>query len=503
VERIRNFGIIAHIDHGKSTLADRLLELTGCLSRRNDSTPTLDSLPVEKERGITVKAQTASMIYHHPALKTVYLLNLIDTPGHVDFTNEVARSLAAMKGALLVVDAVTGIQAQTVAHYWRAKEHGIESIIPVINKVDLDQADADGVAEQICSQLQLYTQPLRVSAKTGFDVEKILEAIVDQLPPEKGSIDHPLEAIVIDSWYKEFRGVICLVHVKHGMLNPSMVIKSAVLDRTFTIEEVGILKPEMLSTKALTAGQVGWVRCGTKNVTDVIIGDTLIASDATGPINVSLPKRVKPIVFAGLYPANREEHEIVADAVQKLLLNDSSVAVEKITSIALGPGWKLGFLGSLHMDVFKQRLEQEFNVDAILTPPNVSYKVVFKRDPNHPQVINSAEEFPSEKAIAGVREFNEPYVRAIIIIPSSCIGAVSKLCSDSRCRDTGIDYLNEHRVKMTVVMPLLEIIGQFNDSLLSITAGYASFDYLLIESRPVDLVKISIKLNGKPFYYLS
>lgn len=533
--QIRNFGIIAHIDHGKSTLADRLLELTGCKSSsvRGTSTggkdsitgadmsainamvstaspPTLDTLPVERERGITVKAQAATMFYRPRQEDPPYMLNLIDTPGHVDFTNEVSRSLTAIQGVLLVVDAVAGVQAQTMAHYWRAREHGLKAIIPILNKIDLPQADPQAAALLLEQHLGLRMPPLLVSAKTGAGVPAVLSAIIEHIPPPTVVADAAVQAIVIDCWFEEFRGVICLVHMRAGHLRKGDQLRShgngtRVQGRQWNVEEVGILQPAMIITPHLQAGQVGWLQCGMRQTTDVLIGDTLCAADndqvmggPSGRIN-SLPARLKPTVFAGCFPVTREQHETTAQAIQKLLLNDSSVSSERIISTALGPGWRLGFLGSLHMDVFRQRLEQEFGVEVILTAPTVSYEVAYKDEPPtqwHP--ISCAEEYPDERRLGRVRAFREPYVRASIIVPDSMIGPMLSLCSGARCLDSDIQPLLEagDRVKLSVILPLVEIIGDFNDRLLSISAGYASFDYEPIEGRSVELVKVAIRLNG-------
>lgn len=503
-ERIRNFGIIAHIDHGKSTLADRLLELTGCCKNTTGS-PILDALPVERERGITVKAQSASMFYPHNG--QVYLLNLIDTPGHADFTNEVARSLAAMQGALLIVDGAAGVQAQTVAHFWRAREHGVQAILPVINKIDLPQTNIDACLEQIESQLDLavYDLPiLAVSAKVGLHCEKVLPALVEHIPPPPPSArtDLPFQASLVDCWFKEFRGVICLISMVRGTLRPGDAIKSAACDRLFTVDEIGILQPTLVRTDYLHAGQIGYIRCGMKSTQDALIGDTFYEPTHAAPPNIKPPKKMKPIVYCGMFPSVREEFEQVMAAVDKLLLNDSSVAAEKIVSVALGPGWRLGFLGSLHMDVFRQRLQQEFAVNVLMTSPNVRYEVVYKGSPAVQQAISSPEDYPESSRLAQVKEFREPFVKATIICPASSFGSVSKLCSDSRCGQTLTDYLSTDRVRVTVDLPLLEIIGDFNDRLLSMSAGYASFDYEPLPPRPVDLVKIRVRLNGEPIDFL-
>lgn len=433
-ENIRNFGIIAHIDHGKSTLADRLLEMAGCIPPNSSHNPVLDALPVERARGITVKAQTASMIIKHQ--HDVFLLNLIDTPGHADFTNEVSRSLAAMQGALLVVDAAAGVQAQTVAHYWRAREAGVEAIIPVINKVDLPTANVDATLKQLDSQLGLDVLNLSVlciSAKSGLGIASLIPAIIERIPPPSpAAVEASLEAQLIDSWYRDFRGVICMIYVRAGRLRTGATIRSAVNDKTYTVDEVGLLQPDLIPTDYLHAGQVGYIRCGIKSVQEAMVGDTFFDPSLTRLPHLRLPKKMRPIVYAGMFPVVREAYEDVSDAVEKLRLNDSSVEVEKIVSVALGSGWRLGFLGSLHMDVFRQRLEQEFGVHVLMTAPSVSYEMIFKgSDEVHP--ITSAEQYPSDKMIARPREFREPLVKATIICPTSCFGPIAQLCS-VQCR---------------------------------------------------------------------
>lgn len=490
--RIRNFGIIAHIDHGKSTLADRLLQLTGCLTHPT-TTPSLDSLPVERSRGITVKAQTAS-IFH-----SGHLLNLIDTPGHADFSQEVGRTVGVIEGVVLVVDAVEGVQAQTVAHYGRAREGGAKAVVPVINKIDLPQANVDAVLEQLEGQLGLdiFNMPvLTVSAKSGLNVQQVLPAIIERIPPpcEDAALEEPLEVSLIDSWHREFRGVICLVGVRKGRLLPGTTIRSVARGSTFVIDEIGLLQPpDLIRTDYLGAGQVGYIRCGMKSPQDAVIGDTFLLPSITlpDPTRYPIPPRMTPVVFAGMFPALREEHDQVMLAMDRLLLNDSSVTSEKVTSVALGPGWRLGFLGSLHMDVFAQRLEQEFHVKVILTTPNVSYEAILKDGTS--RMIDSPESYPDP---ASVKEFREPLVKATLILPTSTIGAISKLCAEARCGETNLEYLSMERAKMVTTLPMAEVIGDFNDRLLSISAGYASFDYEAAGRRPVELVKVGVRLNG-------
>lgn len=406
--------------------------MTGCIPRNASSSPVLDALPVERARGITVKAQTASMFTMYR--NEVYLLNLIDTPGHADFTNEVSRSLAAMQGALLIVDAAAGVQAQTVAHYWRAREAGVEAIIPVINKVDLPTADVDATLEQLDSQLDLdvFNMPvLCVSAKSGQGIAAVLPAIIERIPaPWNAIIEASLEAQLVDCWYREFRGVICMVYVRSGTIRLGASIKSAVSEKSYTVDEIGILQPTLISTGYLHAGQVGYIRCGMKSTQDAVIGDTFFNPSAPRPLNLTIPKKMRPIVYASMFPFLREEYDNVLVAVEKLLLNDSSVEMEKIVSVALGPGWRLGFLGSLHMDVFRQRLEQEFAVQVLMASPNVSYEVVYK-GATEIQHINAAEDYPSDKLISKVAQFREPFVKATIICPTGSFGSIAQLCSVS------------------------------------------------------------------------
>jgi elongation factor 4 len=403
--------------------------------------------------------------------------------------------MGAMQGVLLMVDATAGVQAQTVAHYLRARGR---TVVPVINKVDLPQADVGMVMEQLEEQLGLdvFNMPvLAISAKTGLNVESILPAIIERIPPPEAVVEGKFEANLIDCWFREFRGVVCMIIVKRGAIKPGDSVKSAANGRVFVVDEVRILQPELVRTDYLHAGQVGYIRCGMKSTHDALIGDTFY--DPTETIDttaITIPTKARPIVFAGMFPAVREEYDQVSIAVDKLLLNDSSVSAERIVSVALGPGWRLGFLGSLHMDVFAQRLEQEFDVNVILTSPNVSYEAIFKD--KSLRAISSAEEYPNTNELLNVRVFREPFVKATLIFPVSNIGSISQLCSESRCGETTIEYLSTDRVLMTADLPLVEIIGDFNDRLLSISAGYASLDYEPAGMRSVELVKIGVRLNG-------
>lgn len=524
---VRNFGIIAHIDHGKSTLADRLMELTGCIRPIQSMTgPVLDNLPVERQRGITVKTQAVTMFYHnhnaHHSINSIstmdssFLINLLDTPGHADFSNEVTRSLVAIQGVLLVVDATQGIQAQTVAHYHRVRESGLETkvIIPVINKIDLPTADPLRVQRQLQSELQLKFDdpPLLISAKTGYGVETILPAIIKHIPPHPGTLNAPVQAVVIDCWYQEYYGVICLVRVKEGSLRVGQKLQSIkTAERILTIDGLGILRPHPVATSAIGTGQVGWVRWDQKDIREIVIGDVLYdvalkpfssSISFTSPITRSSP----PLVFASFFPETRDDYDETADAIQKLLLNDASVHMERQHSPALGVGWRLGFRGSLHLDVFAQRLEQEFGVRVIVTPPTVRYRYQLKGENDIWHEISSADDFPDEKRLARVRSFTEPYVEARITFPTELFGSITKLCSECRMAESSIvasEQDGDGRSHLIAIMPLAEIIGDFSGRLLSLSSGYASVEYRLVEERAVKLVRVTLKLNGDPLEMLS
>ena len=491
---IRNFSIIAHIDHGKSTLSDRLLEYTGTISANHEA-QFLDKLQVERERGITVKAQTVSMFY--PYKNQNYLLNLIDTPGHVDFSYEVSRSLHACQGALLLVDAVDGVQAQTMANFYLAFEQDI-TIIPAINKIDLPHAHPEKIAHQLEKLFDFKPEEiLYISAKTGVGIQNILPAIIDRVPPPPAHPDSPLKAMLFDSWFDEYRGVVCLVYIQDGALAKGDRIRLAQMDKEYDILELGLMHPNETPQDALYAGQVGYIITGMKTVRDARVGDTIY-----NPKNIVVPfpgfKPAKPMVFAGIYPIENSEFNSLQDAVDKLTLNDASVTVEKKTSTALGLGFRCGFLGLLHMDVFKQRLEQEYGQEVIVTAPSVLYKI---NATNGEQLsVENPCEFPEPQRIA---EILEPIMLATIIVPKQYLGNVLNLCEEKLGVQQAMDFIDEDRVMLKYKLPLNEIASDFYDQLKSITAGYASFDYEGPEYSVANLVKMDILLNGQPVDALS
>jgi len=494
--KIRNFSIVAHIDHGKSTLSDRLLEITETLStHKKHAEQFLDKLEVERERGITVKAQSASMFYKHN--NEEYLLNLIDTPGHVDFSYEVSRSLYACQGAILLVDAAKGIQAQTMANFYLAFEQGL-TIIPVINKIDLPNAQPEKVAQEMQMLFDFKVDDiLFVSAKTGKGIEKVLEAIVERLPAPTAFPDEPLKALLFDSWFDEYRGVICLIYLQAGMLKKGDHIKLAQTGKTYEILELGLMYPNETPQSALYAGQVGYVITGMKTVRDARVGDTIFhPKEPVQPFPGFKP--VKPMVFAGIYPVESSEFGHLQEAIEKLTLNDASVSVEKKTSNALGIGFRCGFLGLLHMDVFKQRLEQEYGQAIIITAPSVLYKVKLKS--GEIKNIENPSEFPDPQLI---EEILEPIMDATIIVPQKYIGNILALCEEKLGKQVDMKFLDEERVILKYQLPLNEIATDFYDQLKSLSSGYASFDYEGPLYRPSDLVKLDILLNGQQIDALS
>ncbi|XP_034968675.2 translation factor GUF1, mitochondrial isoform X1 [Zootoca vivipara] len=498
VENIRNFSIIAHVDHGKSTLADRLLEITGTIAKTDHNKQVLDKLQVERERGITVKAQTASLIYNHKG--TNYLLNLIDTPGHVDFSYEVSRSLSACQGVLLVVDANEGIQAQTVANFYLAFEAQL-SIIPVINKIDLKNADPERVENQIETVFDIPKDDcIRISAKLGTNVERILQEVIERIPPPSASTQDPLKALVFDSTFDHYRGVIANIALLGGEVRKGQRIASAHTKKVYEVNEVGILKPNEQPTHKLYAGQVGYLIAGMKEVKEAQIGDTIYLHNQ--PVE-PLPgfKSAKPMVFAGMYPVDQSEYSNLKSAVEKLTLNDSSVSVHRDSSLALGAGWRLGFLGLLHMEVFNQRLEQEYNASVILTVPTVPYKAVLssakliKEHGKEVITIINPDKFPDKSVVA---EYLEPTVLGTIIAPDEYIGKIISLCQTRRAIQKDLIYIDDHRVMMKYFFPLNEIVVDFYDALKSLSSGYASFDYEDAGYQPADLIKMDVLLNGNP-----
>jgi GTP-binding protein LepA len=496
-ELIRNFCIIAHIDHGKSTLADRLLEYTGTVSKRELKEQMLDTLELERERGITIKLNAVRMKYTAKNRKT-YTMHLIDTPGHVDFTYEVSRSLSACEGALLVIDAVQGVEAQTVANFFLALDAGIE-VIPVINKIDLPSADVERVKRQIDEVLGLEAESaILASAKEGWGIEEILEAIVERIPPPSGDPEKPLKALIFDSYYDNYKGVVAFVRVFDGVVKPGMRIRMMSTGKEFEVTEVGTQTPFRENLEELKAGEVGWLTAGIKNIEDTQVGDTV--TDAENPTKEPCPgfRPAKPMVFAGFYPVDSADYENLKEALEKLKLNDASLSFEPETSNALGFGFRCGFLGLLHMEVVKERLEREFNLNLIVTAPSVVFKVHTK-DGKVLDVQNPAQLPPPEK----VERIEEPYISAFIITPPEYVGAIMKLCTEKRGVQKSFTYLDRTRVELTYQMPLSEILFDFFDRLKSVSKGYASFDYEHIGYRQSDLVKLDILINRKPVDALS
>jgi len=492
---IRNFSIIAHIDHGKSTLADRLLEMTGTISNRQKQAQFLDKLQVERERGITVKAQTASLFYEYKGEQ--YLLNLIDTPGHVDFSYEVSRSLYACQGALLLVDAAQGIQAQTMANFFLAFEQDL-TIIPIINKIDMANADPIRIAKQMEKAFDVKENELILtSAKTGVGVDAILPAIIERIAPPVGDENKPLKALIFDSWFDEYRGVVCLIEIIDGSLKKGNFITSANTDQTYEVLDIGLMYPEATPTGELYTGQVGFLIAGMKSVKEARVGDTIYFQKYPVP---ALPgfKPAKSMVFAGIYPIEASDYEKLRDAIEKLTLNDASVHVEKESSSALGLGFRCGFLGLLHMDVFKERLEQEYNMMIITTSPTVPYRVRLTNKEEF--IVDNPTNFPEQTRID---EIYEPIVDATIITPKAYLGSLLQLCEERRGLQKDMTYLDEDRVILKYTLPLNEIITDFFDKLKSFSAGYASFDYDNLTYSPSDLVKMNVMLNGAPIDALS
>ena len=494
---IRNFSIIAHIDHGKSTLADRFLELTGAITAREYREQILDAMDLERERGITIKAHAVAVRYQAKDGQ-VYALHLIDTPGHVDFTYEVSRSLAACEGALLLVDATQGVEAQTIANAYLAIANNL-AIIPVINKIDLPSADTEGVKHQIEEVLGLDVKDaLLVSAKEGLGVQDVLEAIVARVPPPSGSPERPLKALVVDSWFDNYQGVIVLIRVIDGEIRNGQKIRVMSNDRVFEVSEVGQFTPKRTKTERLMAGEVGYACANMREVADTKIGDTI--TDAVRSTETPLPgyKEVKPLVFCGLYSTDTARFEDLRDALQKLRLNDSSFVYEPETSLALGFGFRCGFLGLLHMEIIQERLEREYGLTLITTAPTVVYHLVTTS--GEELFIENPAKLPSPSAIA---RFEEPYIQATIITPERYVGSILQMCQERRGVQKGLQYLDPTRVMVTYELPLNEVILDFYDKLKSKSQGYASLDYELIGYREGDLVKIDMLLNGETVDALS
>jgi GTP-binding protein LepA len=506
--KIRNFSIIAHIDHGKSTLADRILELTHTVSAREMRAQVLDSMELERERGITIKAQ-AVRVFYRAADGQTYQLHLIDTPGHVDFTYEVSRSLAACEGALLVVDASQGVEAQTVANSYLAIESGLE-LIPCLNKIDLPGAEPDRVAGEVSELIGGPPESiLRISGKTGEGVSEVLEQLIARVPAPAGDPEAPPRALIFDSEFDQYRGVIAYIRVVDGAFRKGAAIRAMAAGTQAEIDDIGVFSPQMMPTDQLAAGEVGYLITGLKDVTQLRVGDTLTVSArggggsrAPGVREASKPlpgyREVKPVVFCGLFPIDSDDYPDLRDALEKLTLNDAALVWEPETSDALGFGFRCGFLGLLHMDIVRERLEREYDLELLATMPSVEFDVTLSS--GEELVVHNPSDMPDPGAIAEIRE---PFVRASVIAPSEFVGAVMELCQQRRGEHAGMHYLSPERVQMTYDLPLAEIVLDFFDQLKSRTRGYASLDYELNGSKPSDLVKLDVLLAGDPVDALS
>ena len=494
---IRNFSIIAHIDHGKSTLADRLIQHTGMIEDRNFRDQILDNMDIERERGITIKSQAVTLPYRARNGRD-YILNLIDTPGHVDFTYEVSRSLASCEGVLLLIDASQGVQAQTIANLYLAMEHNL-AIIPVINKIDLLTADVDRVLEQIDAELGLdpFTH-IRCSAKQGIGIEDVLEAIVERVPPPTGDPEKPLSALIFDAQYDSFRGTVIHCRVFDGTVRPGNVIRFMSTGSTYRVEEVGRFALTRSKKDSLSAGEVGYIIAGVKNVSDVRIGDTITLDDR--PLEKALPgfKEIKPVVFSSIYPIASDDYEDLALALEKYKLNDAALVYTKDSSAALGLGFRCGFLGLLHLEIVQERLEREFDQSIILSVPSVRYRFTLK-DGSVVHVDNPSH-YPDP---ASIEKAEEPFIRATMIMPEKYLGGVMKLCTEKRGANSTMNYLSPGRVELVYEMPLAEVLFDFYDRFKTVTQGYGSFDYDLIDYREGKLVLLDILVNGEKVDALS
>lgn len=488
--KIRNFCIVAHIDHGKSTLADRLMEITDQVSKRDMKEQLLDSMDIERERGITIKLTPVRMFYHHNGEE--YTLNLIDTPGHVDFTYEVSRSLAACEGAILIVDATQGIEAQTLTNAYLAIDNNLE-IIPVINKIDLPSADPEGCKKEIEDIIGLPADDApEISAKEGINIEDVLKAVIEKLPPPSGNEEAPLRALIFDSSYDNYKGAICLVRIVDGSVRPGTSIKMMSSGKVFECTEVGVFTPQMLPVSELKAGDVGYIAASIKNVKDTSVGDTITTAENSAPEPLKGYKKISPMVFAGIYPADGSKYNDLRDALDKLSLNDASLIYEPETSGALGFGFRAGFLGLLHMEIIEERLEREFDLDLVTTAPSVIYKVI--KTNGEEITVDNPSHLPQPTEIETIEE---PIVKAEIYSPPEYVGSIMELCQDKRGTFVDLTYLDQSRVKIYYTIPLAEIIYDFFDSLKSRTRGYASLEYEPDGYRADNLVKLDFLLNGE------
>ncbi|MBP7494627.1 MAG: translation elongation factor 4 [Spirochaetales bacterium] len=493
---IRNFCIIAHIDHGKSTLADRFIQRAHLVEDRLFKDQIMDSMEIERERGITIKSQAVTLSYTRNGEE--YLLNLVDTPGHVDFSYEVSRAVSACEGAILLIDATQGVEAQTLSNMYMALEHNLE-IIPVINKIDLPAADIEGVKHQIEQDLGLDPEgALQVSAKTGQGMDALLEAIIERIPPPKGNRNGPLRALIFDSHYDPFRGVVVHVRIFDGKVSPGDDILLVSTLGTYKVEETGIFKLNLQKKACLETGEVGYLLAGIKTVRDVRVGDTV--TDASSPCQDPLPgfREAKPMVFSSIYPVDTNDYEELSQALEKLKLNDAALSFEKDSSVALGYGFRCGFLGLLHLEVVQERIEREFGLSIVLTAPSVRYRITLHS--GEILEIDNPVEYPDPTRIEYAEE---PYIKAAIITPTEYLGSIMTLCLDKRGVQKSLHYLDQKRIEITYEMPLAEVLFDFYDKLKSISRGYASFDYELIGYRKTDLVRLDILVNGKPVDALS
>ena len=498
MKHIRNFCIIAHIDHGKSTLADRLLQTTGTISDREMQAQALDDMDLERERGITIKSHAIQMNYRFEGQD--YVLNLIDTPGHVDFSYEVSRSIAACEGALLIIDSTQGIEAQTISNLYLALEHDLE-IIPILNKMDLPSAMPEEVTDQIVDLIGCDPSDIiPASGKTGMGVEEILKAVIERIPSPKGDESAPLQAMIFDSVFNPFRGIIAYYRVKNGVIKKGEKVKFFNTGREYNADEVGILKMDLSPKNEVRAGDVGYIISGIKQANEVKVGDTI--TSALNPCDVAIKgfEDVKPMVFAGIYPVETDDYEELRYSMEKLQLNDSSLVFEPESSAALGFGFRCGFLGMLHMEIIQERLEREFNMTVITTVPNVSYFCYMRKDPDQALIVNNPSELPDP---AGIDRIEEPYIKAQVITKSEYIGQIMNLCIEKRGELKNQVYLTQDRVEITFEMPLAEIVFDFYDRLKSVSRGYASFDYHPIGYKESDLIRMDMLLNGEQLDALS